>query len=433
MAVMDMDGYTYPANAMMSKASYDGTYVWFAVYPVSGGARLYRLRPSDNALIRPDGSVGDFTNAYVDATVGAGPHANGAVVSDGTTVLWDTDNTGGAQIHRYRCSDMAHLGSISGTSSLGYETAAFYANGFFYWGGKNNGANRSVLYKIDATTFGVSTYQSPDGTGLVDHVVSAEAGFSYSLSTGGSKIEKINLSTMARAYVADLGFVGVDATCVTYDPARDEVWMGTFSTPVECFRMRGSDGVWLDRAGNVVGSPAGMAGGDSYIGQAVGISFDGTTIWTSGSSKSVQRRSTGTTQLVGDTMVGAGSRGLWRNRASYLIPGVKAGECFYLTANPNNATFTTAGIYWFLVESAAILTRVTPRVGKGLDLTFTGAVSVSGPTIDGPVDGIGVPAVTIPQASHIDIDIDVPPTHPLGEAEVPAAPSPPKGGGAFQL
>jgi hypothetical protein len=62
------------------------------------------------------------------------------------------------------------------------------------------------------------------------------------------------------------------------------------------------------------------------------------------------------------------------------------------------------------------LIEINPRAGKGLGLVFDGPVGMTGPTIGGPVDGIGVPTATQTDTTHIDIDIDIPPVHPLGEA-----------------
>jgi len=83
--------------------------------------------------------------------------------------------------------------------------------------------------------------------------------------------------------------------------------------------------------------------------------------------------------------------------------------------------------------SLSSLIDVSPRAGKGLTLTFDSAVGVVGPTIGAPVDGIGVPSVTATDSTHIDVDIDVPPTHPIGEATEDTPPAPPTGGGAFLL
>jgi hypothetical protein len=89
-----------------------------------------------------------------------------------------------------------------------------------------------------------------------------------------------------------------------------------------------------------------------------------------------------------------------------------------------------------LVAGPAIpsLTQVNPRAGKGLGLVFDNPVGITGPTLGSPVDGIGLPpgGVTQSDTTHIDIDIDIPPTHPLGTAEDITV-EPPTGGGATVL
>ena len=75
------------------------------------------------------------------------------------------------------------------------------------------------------------------------------------------------------------------------------------------------------------------------------------------------------------------------------------------------------------------LIQVNPRAGKGLGLVFDAEVGMTGPTLGAPVDGIGLPpgGVTQSDTTHIDVDIDIPPTHPLGQAEeLPGPPAAPE-------
>lgn len=415
------------STSILSNLFYDGTYVWFTSYKSSGdfAHRLWRLRHSDKALIKPDGTVGDPTNAFSIFTNASG--YTPALVGNGTNLVLTHGNglmTNSGRV--FRCSDMTDVLNIP---SGGYVTSnarnGFLYGGMFYFPSSSGGTG---IARINPTGWGVTVVYTSAQSLTSTHAYVVQYGDYAYLCSNTIGVEKVQISTWTRVWVQP----SIAANGVTYDPIRDEVWLSTATA--EALRIRGSDGAILNRTAapdTLVNSVINSGTGDSkVVGGGNGVVCYGDSLFGADSAvgtRGIQRRSTSPTVVDG---WGAKSGAHWYNIAQPARPQIAAGTTVYFSMS------AAANIGWLETDTAPLvpnLTSVTPRAGKGLGLAFDNPVGMAGPTIGSPVDGIGVPTVTQSDDTHIDIDIDVPPVHPLGEAAESTPPSPPKGGGAFQL
>jgi hypothetical protein len=67
--------------------------------------------------------------------------------------------------------------------------------------------------------------------------------------------------------------------------------------------------------------------------------------------------------------------------------------------------------------AAPSILAVYPTTGPGIRLTFDNPVGIIGPTIGGPVDGLGVTGVLQIDTTHIQLECAIRPDHPDGDAE----------------
>jgi hypothetical protein len=394
------------ASSVFSNLFYDGTYVWFTTYNPGDGSydhRLWKMRHSDKALIKPDGTVGNTTNASQIFTNLSGYPV--ALVSNGTNLVLTHGNGFNNNAGRvFLCSNMSDVQNIP---SGGYPTSparnGILYNGIFYFPGTN-----SSIVAINPSGWGVSiVYTSPQGVTGSSSFMCQYGGYVY-LCNEAMGVEKIQISNWTRVWVRP----SISANGVTYDPIRDEVWLSTATA--EALRIRGSDGAILNRTAAVdtlVNSVINSGTGDSKVATGGnGILCYGDVLYGAESgapTRAIQRRSTSPTVVDG---YGAKSGAYWYNIAQPARPQIVAGSTIYFSMGG------VANIGWLESDTAAPvipnLTDVSPGTGPHISLTFDNMVTATAPTL-GPASGeLGVSGASQISPTQVDIACVVTPVPP---------------------
>lgn len=394
--------------------SYDGTYIWFATRDAGGNRRLYRMRPSDKALIKPDGTVGDETNSYVTLPVWA---AYCPVASNGTYVFV-ANTTNANYFGVYNCSDMSlvgHYSSVvgSGTGRLG-DTQTLYCDGTdVYAGGSNASSGRKALFKWTSGATALT---------LVWTHASQSGSFSHA-SSDGTDIWLSGYDTVGPMKVSKAGTLLASAATTTgnvltggvYDAGLDSMFFG--GSLIEYIQVRNSDGAYLTRAQGVdtfANAKVLNGGGDSAIpGPSEAIAVAGGNLYVGGTLNRTQRR---------EIKSGMPGQGYWHQSTAALPnalgPGVVVGKTLFAALGFVAAAAGNGGLAWTDFDAAgANLTSVDPGTGPHISLTFDTDVGLTGPTIGPASSGLGVTGVTAISATQIDLACALRPDAPVGEAD----------------
>ncbi len=411
---------THNSGAVTSQPWYDGTYIWFTTRALGTNYKyLWRMRVSDKQLIKPDGTVGDGTNAgvYFD-----GYPLDSFCMSDGTSVLVGSYYGGG--VRRYSASDMTLLDTIGDATGIGMDCDQGTFDGTYFWlTGNYQGAVIQGIWRITPGTWAVSKIESSlvmsaiqsDGTNLWVHHRSSAAG-----------IKKINKTTGATILtVSDLTsspFLGMDLD-------RGEMW--TALGNAECARFRLSDGAWLNPDGTVGTLATSTVSGENVTASGgVGV-FDGH-VYVSATAAyfEIQRRWI----RDGVGLPQAGYFPLTAGLPAGFRHSLRIGNTVYFTLGATGGTWGKAGLMWCDISDLAAapnLIDVSPGAGPHISLTFDNPVGIIGPALGPSVEGILVTGATQVAPAQIDLALTAagtPPAAPIGSATNDTGPEAPSGG-----
>ena len=414
MAFLDWTVVPIQASAYCGQLAYDGTYIWFVSHTSTGNAtRLYRMRLSDKALIKPDGTVGDAGNAYVALTSTVAKTYS--LVTNGTVLMVGTHEW----IQIFDCASMTNTGHVGTTSNtIGYGCTVAAWDGTHFW--FTSMFPSDVVHKI---TPAGSASQVISGIGRNIGVRIANG---HAWVFGSTTYQT---TVMARKFALDgtllltvptnLPTIPAGNINMAYDSARGEfVCTGT---SLEFTKFRESDGAFIDFQGNVVAT-AGAAQlnstlqptkslvtgtyGAYIIGNIMYVGGDGSNV----GSYSLQRRNTNTGEPAG----------LWYKSLPHgVMDMIQVGNTLFLSLG-GEQYWALSGIAWSDMSDqlpAPNLTAVTPGAGPHLSLTFDAQVGITGPTIGSPADRLGVTGVTAISTTQIDLACAIRPDHPDGSAD----------------
>jgi hypothetical protein len=122
--------------------------------------------------------------------------------------------------------------------------------------------------------------------------------------------------------------------------------------------------------------------------------------------------------LTGIMSIGGGTD--YRTPPNMEMGSILEASATYNTTMPlgeNETSITLPISVPFGAAGAANLITVTPMTGPVLRLGFDNPVGITGPTITGPVDGLGVTGVTAHSTTEIDLACAIRPDHPDGDAD----------------
>lgn len=403
----------------LSGFSYDGTYIWMLARSPIRNPRLFRFDPELKSFVRPNGSLGDYTNSYVEVNTGQSL-LSGPPLSNGTNLcIVGMPAAPPNAVHIYDCATMSFVRGVADlyNSSISSNCrSGFEYGGLFYYPGWNG---VPVLWAV-----------SPSGTASVAYNSTIPAGVALGWARrrgntvllggfGYQWVERVSLPSWTLQWVTDLG-TGIQALDADYDAIRDEVWVSVGSG--ECVVLRGSDGALVNRLGTpttYAGALIGPGGGaDSIIDNGNGILVDGNTVWTGGGNNTTGWRMTRRLSDVATspgTLLSLGRRSIahWTFLPNHPVPQIVVGKTAYFAIGGpiGNYSWTSAYVGW--MDSSLVtpnLTRVTPNSGGlGIALEFSDAVTASPPpTLDPAVNGLEVLSASTPDSTHIQLDIAIP-------------------------
>ena len=406
-------------DGQMTWTSWDGTYIWLVTRTAYGGVkRLWRFRPSDKKLIKPNGTIGDYSNAYV--TLAAWGQYS-AVVSNGTYVVVSEHNDANS-LHVYNCSDMSSYGRIASSSLLtsGMEQGAVSPyNGLVYLPSYNDTTVMAAIFAVNmaALTFTrvyTSTYGASSATNVVCY---GQYAYLTCNATSGFTVEKVDLATNTMVWRCAYPGLSRYLAHVKLDTTRDELW-GCSPTQFEALRIRNSDGAYLDRNGNVSiwGSSIITGSTDSPMTGAGGLLTSGGYLYagSAGAQRFVNIRNV---SPATDPNTGFGTSAISRspNYLFNLSPDHLIGTTVYFIINGRfSADWGNTGIAWYDVAGLVPnLTDVSPGLTpQHISLTFDNAVGITGPTL-GPKSGnLQVTSATALDSTHIDLGVSIDPCPP---------------------
>jgi hypothetical protein len=351
---------------------YDGYSMWIPTF-YGASKTLIRLRASDGAYLKSDLTVGA---TLADATINT---AQGliSICTDGTH-FW-AGNVG------------VQVGGVIGGGYWSGGTKAVFAGGYAF------------IPSADARIHRVSSAGAYAQLAIPNSTRIAFDGTNIWVATNGSGLIKAALDgTILATYIGAGAIIG-EVEC-----AGTDVWV-YYSTKLT--RIRGSDGAWLDANGNVSATEVTYSIGDTGSVQA--MCWDGEDMWlTAGSSASTANR---VSRMRGSNGVHVETLAPLYGACSGAI---RAGNNLWFVTGPSQYTPATAWRYTaFLTPVTPALTAVDPGVGPHLSLTFDNPVGITGPTIGGPSDGLGVTGVTQISTTQIDLACAIRPDHPTGQAD----------------
>lgn len=415
---------------LLSAFSYDGTYIWMIHRHPSNNSLLYRFDPVLKKFIKPDGSVGDYTNAGTDLGASSISHVS-PPVSNGTHYMI----SGLAAAHPnntklFRCSDFASVQSYYLPANVGITgsqvRSAFYYNNEWFYPGWSGGDGMGVLVAFDASGGSRKAYLSTSATGSYLGIAKIFGTRIFvGLEPAGRYVEMVDATTMTRTWVSDLG-VGKQVLDITYDSIRDEVWISLGDG--ECMRLRGSDGAMLKRdatTGTYSECLIATSTDDSLINQGTTVLVNVDHVWAGGGGTTgfrVSRRSTSPTAVTGQLSTwSAKNDGNWIWLPNHPCPQIIVnGTIYFAIGGPVNAySWTACAVGWVedtTPAAAANLTDVNPGTGPHISLIFDSPVGITGPTIGAASSGLGVTGVTAISSTQIDLACAIRPDAPEGGA-----------------
>jgi hypothetical protein len=401
-----------------NQCSYDGTYIWFTTRSAADATkRLWRLRHSDKALIKPNGSVGDYTNASVSLGTSVNvPYL--PLATNGTYVAVSTDpNT----ITFYNCSDMTSAGTatVPDWNSWSDGRAMCFASGYFWRGGTDSTTTgRAALYKIDPSTFAVTrVFVHPTISGAFGGVWSSGTDLWCTWVSGNNGPVKVSTTGTLLASCATT--TAVILVWISYDALRSEWWGAGIA--LEHVRWKDSDGTFVNpdgTDGTFATAKVAGPGTDTWFTDTAGIAVCGDHVMIGGTVEQLQRRSTAN---------GCLGSGYWPQGNSAITGAPGAGivvdvdyTVYFALHWAGLASSGAGGLMWTTFDSAAAtpnLTNVSPGTGPHLSLTFDNPVGITGPTIGAASSGLGVTGVTAISTTQIDLACAIRPDHPVGQAD----------------
>jgi hypothetical protein len=362
MALFVWQGTTLQGSSNGCQACNDGTYVYFALRDSSNNITLYKLRHSDKQIVA---QVAAFNSG------GYSP----AVMTDGTSVLMSQHGSG---IRRFLCSNLSDQGLCVSSSSLGSASEGGTFDGTYFWIG---GSFATVMARITPNTWAVSTYGNNTTLGNVINVIEP-AGANLMLAGGyGGGYSGMRLVNKSGTVLWDnRAVVTQSILAMAYDAVRDEIWAN--GDGMECVRIRGSDGVLLDRNGTPQATlPAAIiitgTYVDSKLANSFGIAVTSDTVFSSGNSTTfgVQARATAPPAYCA---------GQWDNITSTYrtVPGVARKftileKTLYGVFNGNG--WSASGIMWLDFSPITPIPRITTAKANsnGIDLIFDLPVNIA--------------------------------------------------------
>jgi hypothetical protein len=403
--LFDWEGHNWVEGAgITSYPATDGTYVWF-VARNSGQTyyRLFRLRHSDKALIKPDGSVGDFTNAYVDLPGGGWGNDTIGLATDGNYVFVTGQTVG---MSAYRCSDMAQVLAPTAIPIYGgggngpgcscwkpvYLGGYFWTTGFFpspaiyrvtpgTWATTNIGGG-GVRYNMiwtDGANLWLRNYQS-SSTPLAKFTTDGTKLFDVTDSEGGSLVD------------------------AWYEPARGHVFFT--GTNYEHVRVQVSDGAAIDATGAVVATvplakvkstyKAGLVGS----GGGIMVANDVTHVSANTTTPIMQRRN------LLNACANVGGLQSSAAIASNVVGFVTVGNTIYAATGALGGQWSVTGLMWteYTTASPALL-QANPS-GDGLDVVFDSSVNLGSPSFGAPTAKLAVTDADWPTSNTIHLTVD---------------------------
>ena len=396
----------------------DGTHIYFEIRTSALVHTLYKFSIASKTVVASVVMPGAY-------------NWHGPIATNGTYVITGAETaafSGG--LRAFLCSDLSSVGVVSANSGIAMPNGEMGSEGCFdgtyFWVGGWSGAPNQ-LNRITPGTWTLAQFgNNANHTSSVNHILPIGSDlmlFGYGIN-GVKRVAK-NGSVVWSNVTA-----GAVVTNAAYDPIRDEIWLNNANC--EAAILRGSDGAWLDRLGNVVAT---------FTLSKIVTGQDADSFFTNGAGVGI----------IGDSVVLAGgaanpgpascrvtapprySAGYWSSLGTY--PGTpRAGAYFLAVGNtlyssPSASGVTGwAGIAWldhsdYLMPITPNLTAVAPGAGPRISLTFDNPVGITGPTLGPASSGLGVTGATQIDATHIDLATDYPPVHPLGEATEVAPPA----------
>lgn len=403
------------ASSITHQAAFDGTYVWFTTRNSDlTTRRLYRLRDSDKQLIRPNGSIGDGTNSYT--TLNTTYSGYSALTCDGTYVYVADGNGQGVAV--YSASDMSFVSRTGlGTSYVaGNNTTACRTGGYSYFPGWNNSAGQMSIFRVNESTRTGSLWYSSPSTNAVPYHTETDGTYVYLLGPANTPIEKIRISDATRV-AASTALNAQTWGSPVYDSGTDSLYVALLDG--EYVRVRCSDMAFIRPNGTAdtyanSRVTSGIYSSIMNSGYRCFIDSSGY-LWTSSGSAgayTLQRRKMDPTNSM--PVVGT-----WANQLRCCMhPWVASGDTLYFAEYFPG--WGASGLMWMpfnVTQIVANLTDVSPATGPKITLTFDSQVTASGTTTGAATAGVGVTSVTAVDTTHIDLNIDYPPVHPLGQAQ----------------
>jgi hypothetical protein len=228
----------------------DGTYVYLTTqHQTTYATLLWKIRCSDKALIKPDGSVGSQP-----ITLGFTPVSAScpSVATDGTYLLVNA----WGKVYQYRCADLSLVGTQTGTDYyIGNEGYFACYHGGYFWLTTNSPS--AQLSRITPGDLGSWITVNTGFLGANKQIGVKSDGTNLWLISGtylaaGVGLRKI---TTAGAVLASTSGLGADQCWgVAFDLVRGEAWCTGMN--LECYLIRMSDCAFIVPSTKAVGTYA---------------------------------------------------------------------------------------------------------------------------------------------------------------------------------
>jgi hypothetical protein len=396
-------------SATTGQIAQDSTYVWFTTRESSGDAKLWRMRKSDKALIKPDGTVGNAGNAYVVLDTGTAAYDR-AIVATGTDVLVPMSASAGRGVRRYSATNMADLGLVlpsvgwggqGGYYNDGNNLAAILFGGYAYFCYSNS---TTGVARLNVTTWAVDYYTFPQLNGW------ASNGTNLWASAGTGVLYKLDAAMNTVA-----SYAGTGCNWLTYDSVNGYMWIGGAGA-YSVMRLRISDGAFIKSDGTVGDATTARTQAGSINGSVGGWAVDGQLFVaqpTRGLIARVLASGDPTQQIQGVMTPSFGTGG----GPNFFLNDPTTNTLYW--SNFGNGAWITGGVGYLSYDGSSIpeLTNVDPGTGPHLTLTFSSAVDALATDIGSAADGVGVTGVTQMSSVVVDLNLAVRPDHPSGEGE----------------
>ena len=391
-------------TCMVGQMGQDSTYIWFTTREPGVQIKLWRMRKSDNALIKPDGTVGGPSNAYVQ-TENNGNYPPGLVVCEAAGYVLVATFAG---VKRYLLTDMSYVDTIDGsyryTGNQETGRAGFF--GGYCWFGNYNPVGGNFAARIDPATGGVTRYS---GLSYVPQDFATDGTYLYVLSRTDTIKADVDFSTLAT-------YTGLGGYGLAYDSENGYLWCG--GATFVAMRVRVSDGAFINADGSVGDSTtAKMTVGGRSLAYSIGCIQSQLFIGEYNTDNILRMNAAGNPTTQYQFLFG----GNWRFLASnvgtwHLLWDPTSGTMYGATASSASIEGRIWSTRWETITAAPNLTDVTPGTGPHLSLTFDNPVGITGPTIGAASSGLGVTGVTAISTTQIDLACAIRPDAPEGDA-----------------